>query len=61
MHIYEGRPDDSAAVDAMLNEGGHFATGNLGRAAKEREAARVPGSHVEKPLYQSALRGKTHA
>lgn len=58
MHKQESRPDDSAAVDAMLNEGGHMATGNFRRAAKEREAARVPGPYDEKPLHQSELRGK---
>lgn len=49
MNQHENRSDDSAAIDAMLNEGGHIATGNLRRAAIERAAARAPGPQDAKP------------
>ena len=56
----EYHPDDSAAVDAMLNEGGHILTGNLRRAATERDASRGPGPLTATPPDLPRSEGEDH-
>lgn len=60
MDPHQHHPDDSAAVDAMLNEGGHVLTGGLRRAAAAREASRDPDPQAPTPPPQTPSEGEDH-
>jgi len=56
----ERSPDDSTAIEAMLNEGGRIQTGNLRRAAAARDASRGPGPQGLMPPYPPRSEGEAH-
>jgi len=61
MDQHEHQPDDTPAIEAMLNEGGRIQTGNLRRAATARDASRPLSPQDPTPPRAPRSQGEPHA